>query len=189
MLTRLDLRGTSDLASVLAREVDDDADVLASVRGIIAAVRERGDVALRELTARFDGATVDDLRVPASELTAALAAASPELRSALEYAADRIRAYHGQQAAQPVVELVRDGIDVHEITLAVDRAGLYVPGGRAAYPSTVLMTAIPARVAGVAEVVLCVPPVWSNTPVPDAPMTDAPNGPVPETVSVPADSV
>jgi histidinol dehydrogenase len=158
VLNRLDLRGTSDLASVLAREKAADGDTVVAVRDIIATVRARGDTALRELSARLDGATIDDLRVPAAELEAALAGVTPDLREALKYAAERIRAYHAQQAAETPIHLERDGIDVREITLPVGRAGLYVPGGRAAYPSTVLMTAIPARVAGVEDLALCVPP-------------------------------
>jgi histidinol dehydrogenase len=162
VLSRLDLRGTSDVAGALARSspaVDDAPDdVLDAVRSIIADVRARGDVAVRELTQRFDGCTVDDARVPVGDLEAALAEVSPELRAALKVAAERIRAYHALQIETPAPSLERDGVVLRELAIPVARAGLYVPGGRAAYPSTVLMTAIPARLAGVAELVLCVPP-------------------------------
>jgi len=158
MLARLDLRGfDGDLAAALARPVSDDAGVLDVVRSIIAEVRARGDGALRDFTERFDGCRIDDLRVPADEIAAALAAATPDLRAALDYAHGEITAYHEAQLAPDVV-LDRDGVHLRELILPVDRAGAYVPGGRANYPSTVLMTAVPARIAGVPEVVLCVPP-------------------------------
>jgi len=168
VLSRLDLRGCADLTRTqIARpdrggQNDDDA-ALESVRAILADVRARGDVALRELTARFDGCDLDDLRVAPEILRSALDNTAPDLRAALETAAARIRDYHALQldAAEPM--LVRDGVTVREIAVPVDRAGLYVPGGRAAYPSTVLMTAIPAQLAGVTELVLCVPPDRDGT--------------------------
>jgi histidinol dehydrogenase len=167
VLSRLDLRSTADLTGALARPRDDpDASAdgaLESVRAIIADVRARGDAALRALTERFDGATIDDLRVPADDLHAALAATAPELRAALETAAARIRAYHAAQLTGPELVVERDGVVLRELAIPVDRAGLYVPGGRAAYPSTVLMTAIPAELAGVGERVLCVPPAADGT--------------------------
>lgn len=164
MLSRLDLRdGEADLGRLLERPTSLDDEVVAVVRDVLGAVRDRGDAAVRELTARFDGAHVEDLRVPASELAAALAAAPPTLRVALERTAERVRAYHEAQAVSPPVGLDADGVRARELVVPVGRAGLYVPGGRAAYPSTVLMTAIPARVAGVPEVALCVPPERDGT--------------------------
>jgi histidinol dehydrogenase len=158
MLARLDLRGfDGDLAAALVRPTSDDAGVLDAVRAILADVRTRGDVALREYTERFDGCRVDELRVPEAEIAEALATASPELRGALEYAHGEIAAYHDAQAT-PDVALDRGGVRLRELVLPVERAGAYVPGGRANYPSTVLMTVVPARIAGVPEVVLCVPP-------------------------------
>ena len=156
VLNRLDLRGATDLAALLQPPATDD-DVTAAVRAIIADVRARGDAALRELTERFDGCRVDRFLVPRAELDAALRRAEPAFRAALAYAAAEIRAYHELQL-QPGPHRERTGIELEEITRPVDRAGLYVPGGRASYPSTVLMTAIPAQVAGVPEIVLCVPP-------------------------------
>jgi histidinol dehydrogenase len=157
VLTRIDLRGAP--ASIGSWTAVDAADeTVAAVREIIADVRARGDAALRDLTERFDGVVVDELRVGADELAEAFDTASADLRDALAYAAARIRAYHEAQAATPTVEVQGDGIDLHELVRAVDRAGAYVPGGRAAYPSTLLMTVIPARVAGVREVAVCVPP-------------------------------
>jgi histidinol dehydrogenase len=161
VLSRLDLRGCADLAGALAPDepVDTGDDgALDAVRAIIADVRTRGDAAVRELTERFDGCAIDDSRVPVADLRAALDGIAPDLRAALEEAAARIREYHALQAAVPEPALDRDGVSLHELAVPVARAGLYVPGGRAAYPSTVLMTAIPAQLAEVTDLVLCVPP-------------------------------
>jgi histidinol dehydrogenase len=171
MLERLDLRGVAgdapghDWAVALAPPPPGDEPV-AAVREIVADVRTRGDAALRELTERFDGCAIDEIRVPPAEVRAALEGAAPELRAALKYAAGEIRAYHETQRPVPV-DTTREGIRLREFAVPVERAGLYVPGGRAAYPSTVLMTAIPARVAGVGRLALCVPPDRDgNVPAP-----------------------
>lgn len=136
-----------------------DADVSRDVAAIIADVRMRGDAALRDLTRRFDGHDLDakGWDIPRADRRAALDGLDKPLRAALELAADRIATYH---AAQTPAD--RDGIDDAGVRIgarwrAVDAAGLYVPGGRAAYPSTVLMNAIPARVAGVERVAMVVP--------------------------------
>jgi histidinol dehydrogenase len=160
VLRRLDLRGPlGDLRTRLPRpSAGGDAPVEA-VKAILADVRSRGDEAVREYTERFDGVRLDDPRVPAEQLAAALEAVPADLRAALETAHANITAYN--EATQPVeMRHERDGIVVRDLLRPVDRAGLYVPGGRATYPSTVLMTAVPARVAGVPELVLCVPPDW-----------------------------
>src|SRR5918995_1163572 len=157
MLSRLDLRGAdANLGELIAR-VEGDGSAINAVREIVADVRARGDDALRDLTERFGGCRVDDLRVPTDDLQAALDDARPEFRAALDYAREQITAYHQAQLGDDV-RVERDGVLLRELVVPVDRAGLYVPGGRAAYPSTVLMTAIPARVAGVPELALCVPP-------------------------------
>ena len=158
MLTRTDLRGyQGELSAVLPRPSGPDPEVVAAVHDIVDSVRERGDTAVRELTKRFDDCIVLELRVPDEEVARALERLDPSLRAALEFASDQILAYHeSQREAEAKHE--RHGVHVRELVIPVDRAGLYVPGGRAAYPSTVLMTAIPARIAGVREVVLCVPP-------------------------------
>ena len=135
----------------------DEGEVVAAVRTILADVRERGDVAVRELTKRFDGVDLDELAVPEAEVKRALEALAPELRTALEAAAANIEAFQRAEAT-PDVRWEQGGLVVRTLRRPVDRAGCYVPGGRATYPSTVLMTAVPARVAGVGEVVLCVPP-------------------------------
>jgi histidinol dehydrogenase len=158
LLNRLDLRGRgAEVAGLLPRPQIVGDEPVGAVRDIIAKVRAEGDAALVELTERFDGVRLEDLRVPAAELAAAVDRIAPELRAALEAAAEAIEVFHAAQLRPPhLVE--RPGIAIKAYQRPVDRAGLYVPGGRAAYPSTVLMTAVPARVAGVAEVVVCVPP-------------------------------
>lgn len=157
MLNRLDLRGVADPAGRLPRPAVDGDEPVAAVRSIIAAVRDRGDDALRELTAELDGVRLDQLAVPAEEIAAALESVGPEVRTALELAAERIAEHHRAQLREEVAH-VGDGVRIRSYLRPVDRVGCYVPGGRAAYPSTLLMTAVPAIVAGVPEVVVCVPP-------------------------------
>jgi histidinol dehydrogenase len=130
---------------------------IAAVRTILDEVRRNGDAAVRSYTEQFDGVALDDLRVDPAEMAAALEGAPGELTEALGVAADSIAAFHRAQL-RGEHHYERDGIAVSGRQVPVDRAGLYVPGGRGAYPSTVLMTAVPARVAGVPEIVLCVPP-------------------------------
>ena len=158
MLTRIDLRGVDrDVRSRLPRPHDRETAPIDAVREILAEVRKRGDAAVREYTQRFDGVALEDLRVEPPALAAALRATPPDVREALEVAKANITAFHHTQVRGDGRH-DRDGLVVQELRRAVDRAGLYVPGGRARYPSTVLMTAIPARVAGVEQLVLCVPP-------------------------------
>jgi histidinol dehydrogenase len=176
MLQRLDLRGqtddAADLRTILPRPEAAKEPPVAAVQAILADVRARGDAAVREYTERFDGVRLDDLRVPPAELEAALNAIPPLLREALEQARGNILAFHREQVhADGRYE--RDGIVVRELHKPVERAGLYVPGGRAQYPSTVLMTAIPARVAGVPEVVLTVPPDRETGRVPTSTLAAA----------------
>src|SRR4051794_3124628 len=161
VLHRLDLRGR-DLGDPaerarLPRPAPAGAEPVAAVAEILTAVRERGDDAVRELTKRFDGVALDDLLVPRSELHAALDGLDPAVRSALQAAAEGIEDFHRDQVVADRTYR-RGGVVVEGLHRPVDRAGCYVPGGRARYPSTVLMTAVPARVAGVPEIVLCVPP-------------------------------
>ncbi len=157
MLDRVDLRGVfGDLRPALVRP-DSNDDVSGAVAAILADVRSGGDDAVRELTARFDGVVVEDLRIARAHAAEALAEISPVLRAALELARDQIVAWHEAQRDKEARREMH-GVQVHEVIGPVDRAGCYVPGGRARYPSSVLMTAVPARVAGVPEVVLCVPP-------------------------------
>ena len=128
-----------------------------AVRAIIASVRQRGDAALRELTERFDGTAPASLTVEADEIAQAAARIRKEVRDALAAAVANVEAYHRHQLLEDVTH-ERGGVTVREIHRPVRRAGCYVPGGRAAYPSTLIMTAVPAQVAGVAEIAVCVPP-------------------------------
>jgi len=158
MLRRLDVRGsTGDLRGALPRPERPGTGPLEAVQAIVADVRQRGDDAVRELTERFDGVAVDALRVPPEDTLGALGRLDPTVRSALLAAAEGIEDFHRHQVVADAT-YERDGIVVDTRHVAVDRAGCYVPGGRALYPSTVLMTAVPARVAGVAQIALCVPP-------------------------------
>ena len=158
MLRRIDLRGfTGDLSEVLPRPETPTGGPVDVVRDILAAVAERGDAAVREYTSRFDGVELDSLVVADAELAAAIERIEPDVRAALELAADRIAAYH--EAQMPTdVRVEQPGVSIRGSHRAVERAACYVPGGRAVYPSTVLMTAVPARVAGVEQIVVCVPP-------------------------------
>lgn len=177
MLERLDLRGfQGDLRSRLAPSdgtdpTSADSD-LRTVRAILDEVARGGDDALRELTERFDGCRPVDLRIPSSERGRALSDASAEFRAALEFSRDRIVAHHENQRTAPDPVEEEGGITIRDVVRPLDSAGCYVPGGRATYPSTVLMTALPARVAGVGTVVLCVPPD-SDGRVPDATLAAA----------------
>lgn len=158
MLARTDVRGTTgDLRGLLARPESDGVDVVDVVAGIVAQVRARGGAAVAELTARLDGVEMPDPRVARAEIEAALERISPGLRAAFELARDQIVAWHEAQTEREAHH-ERLGIRVDERVVPVDRAGCYVPGGRAPLASSVLMTVLPARVAGVEEVVLCSPP-------------------------------
>lgn len=146
----------ADPAAVIPRPPAPDQPEEA-VRFIINKVVEEGDPALFELTERFDGVKLDTLRVPQSEIDAAFDAVPAHLLSAMAEAARRIRGFAGHQSLQPWEAEVGGGT-IGEAVYPVARAGCYVPGGKYAYPSTVLMTAIPASVAGVPEIALCLPP-------------------------------
>ncbi len=162
-IRRLDSRDPGfdrDLDKLLASEPDAAADVLARVDEILGAVRTRGDAALLELTARFDEVSanrVADLEMPLARLARAHATIDADARDALEQAAARIRAYAERQKLESWRYTEADGTVLGQQVSAVDRVGLYVPGGKAAYPSSVLMNAIPAVVAGVPELIMVVP--------------------------------
>ncbi len=152
--------------ALLAWEDAVAAEVEATVRTILEDVRARGDAALLELTARFDGlrlAGAAELELPPAALDEALAGIAPELREALEAAASRIRAYAERQRLESWRYTEPDGTVLGQQVTPLDRVGLYVPGGRAAYPSSVLMNAIPAKVAGVGELVMVVPTPGGET--------------------------
>ncbi|HTP97309.1 MAG TPA: histidinol dehydrogenase [Burkholderiales bacterium] len=148
------------LGELLAFESAQDPAIDAAVAAIIADVRVRGDEALLEYTQRFDGIAIESparLELPRAELQAALARLPAARRDALEQAAARIRTYHERQRLQSWSFVEADGTELGQQVIALDRVGIYVPGGKAAYPSTVLMNAIPAGIAGVGEVIMVVP--------------------------------
>jgi histidinol dehydrogenase len=154
----------ADFEQVFARIVrnnrDNDADVGRDVATILNEVRARGDDALVEYTMRFDGHRLTDdgdWRISAEQCRAAYDALDPTLRDALQLAADRIRAYHEQQLPQDSDRTDSIGMRLGSRWLPVDAAGLYVPGGRASYPSSLLMNAIPAKVAGVKRLAVATP--------------------------------
>lgn len=166
MLDVLDLRGDrSDPRERLPRVNVDMAEVTRGVEETISAVREDGDVALRRLSARFDHVEIEDLEVPRSLLDESLASMDRDLREALGSAAERVRWFHERARPADWMEEVA-GARLGQRFRPLRRVGVYVPGGLGAYPSTVLMTAVPARVAGVDEIVLCTPPTggdgWPN---------------------------
>jgi histidinol dehydrogenase len=148
------------LASILARRDADGAGVDASVSQIIADVRKRGDQALIDLTAKFDHVklTADTIRVTHSERQSALNRIAGDDRHALELAAERIADFHKRTMDESFIYRDKSGMRLGQMVQPMRRVGIYVPGGLGAYPSTVLMNAIPAKVAGVAEVVMVSPP-------------------------------
>ncbi|MFT5223378.1 MAG: histidinol dehydrogenase [Glaciecola sp.] len=162
----LDLRGdASDVRSRLPRPDVDLEAARAGVDDTIASVRRDGDGALRRLTMQFDGVDLDELRVPQEILQESLDGLTPELRSALERAISQVHWFH--ERARPLDwEDARDGQRMGVWHRPIQRAGVYVPGGKAVYPSTVVMTVVPAQVAGVEQIVLCTPPSgddgWPN---------------------------
>lgn len=162
-MLRLDSRDRG-FAKAFARLVEDrresDEGIARDVSAILADVRTRGDAALAELTERFDRHPLNteaDWRIDPAACRAAFDALDPDLRAALELAATRIRAYHAAQLPENRDYTDATGTRLGAVWRAVDGAGLYVPGGRAAYPSSLLMNAIPARVAGVERLVIATP--------------------------------
>ncbi len=151
---------------LLDRTTSTDPTVREAAAAILADVRARGDRALRDLARRFDGVTLETLEVPKTAWTAALDGLDPALRRAMERAATNIATVH--RAFRPVVAEVspEPGITIGRRPDPLARVGVYAPGGRAAYPSSVLMGAVPARVAGVREVVLASPPGPDGRPTP-----------------------
>jgi len=161
VLTLTDLRGYSgSLAGRLPRATLDRDAARASVREVVGAVRDGGDAAVREATVRFGGSPSEPRRVTPADIATGRERCDPALVAALKAAGERIRAYHEYQLSEERAAWWRIGgesVRVGEETRPLRRIGCYAPGGRAAYPSTVLMTTIPAMVAGVDELCVCVP--------------------------------
>ena len=168
VLNRIDLRvtaqegrpapGTAQLQRMLPRAGMDVATATERVRPVVEAVRDHGARAVIEATVRFDGLTLESLRVPAEELAASVRALDPAVRAALEVAIDRARTVHSAQRRVDATTRVVPGGTVTQRWRPVGRVGLYVPGGLAVYPSSVVMNVVPAQVAGVASIAVTSPP-------------------------------
>ena len=169
MMSTIDLRGrvlsTRELRQALPRAEFDVEAALETVRPICEAVRHRGAVALYELGERFDGVRPHSLRVPSEVLSAALEALDPAVRAALEESIRRARVVHADQRRTDTTTEVVPGGQVTERWVPVDRVGLYVPGGLAVYPSSVVMNVVPAQAAGVGSLAVASPPQRENSGV------------------------
>lgn len=147
----------------LQREADyGTTEQIEAVRAILARVREEGDKALFAYSEQWDGVKLDDLRVAAEEIDAAYENVDPDFVDALREAAANIRSFHEKQKRTSWIDLQPNGSMLGQVIRPLKRVGLYVPGGKAAYPSSVLMNAIPAQVAGVPEIVMVTPPATAG---------------------------
>jgi histidinol dehydrogenase len=167
MLSTIDLRGRAlgvrELRHLLPRAEFDVAAAVETVRPICEDVRHRGAAALYDLGERFDGVRPTRLRVPESVLASALATLDPQVRAALDEAIRRVRIVHEDQRRATTTTTVVPGGEVSERWIPVDRVGLYVPGGRAVYPSSVVMNVVPAQIAGVGSLAVASPPQRDNS--------------------------
>jgi histidinol dehydrogenase len=158
---KLDARGNNDPAAIAGalRRVDGflSASVRGVARGIVEGVREGGDEALLDYTERFDGVRPENVRVPVEEIERARGSLSPELRESFAFAIENVRSFHRREMERSWKQS-RGGATVGQRVRPIRRAGLYVPGGHGAYPSTLVMSAVPAQVAGVGEIRVCTPP-------------------------------
>ncbi len=145
--------------SILERPaIAEGANITAAVSEVIAKVRAEGDAALLELTAKFDRVTPESIRVTQDEIDAASERLSNEMKQALEQAYTNIAKFHKAQKPQPIKVETMPGVVCEQVTRAINKVGLYIPGGSAPLPSTVLMLGVPAQIAGCRKVVLCSPP-------------------------------
>ena len=145
--------------SVLERPaISEGANITAAVSEVIAKVRSEGDAALTELTEKFDRVTPKSIRVSADEIEEASARLTAEMKQALEQAYSNIAKFHEAQKPQPIKVETQPGVVCEQVTRAINTVGLYIPGGSAPLPSTVLMLGVPAQIAGCRKVVLCSPP-------------------------------
>lgn len=155
------------LAKLGERSRNTNRDVTETVSEIINNVMMNGDKAVREYTIKFDGKAPDAFEVPKEELTALTANCDPEFIATLKKAADNIRNFHERQKQQSWLTTKDNGVIMGQRIRGLKRVGLYVPGGTAAYPSSVLMNAIPAKIAGVSELIMVTPPGKDGKPNPD----------------------
>ncbi|MEZ8781107.1 histidinol dehydrogenase [Vibrio splendidus] len=145
--------------SVLERPaITEGANITATVSDVIAKVRNEGDAALKELTEKFDRVTPESIRVSSTEIEEACARLTPEMKQALEQAYSNIAKFHEAQKPQPIKVETQPGVVCEQVTRSINTVGLYIPGGSAPLPSTVLMLGVPAQIAGCRKVVLCSPP-------------------------------
>ncbi|NLW77929.1 MAG: histidinol dehydrogenase [Ruminococcaceae bacterium] len=149
---------TVDIDAMLRKREDAQPDVSAAVGEILQAVKTRGDAALLDYTERFDGVRPAALRVTAQEIDTAMAQVGEAYLAILREAAENIVNFHSRQVRQGFVMAERPGIVMGQRVLPLERVGVYVPGGTAAYPSTVLMDVIPAKIAGVSQIIMVTPP-------------------------------
>lgn len=154
-------------ASLMPDRREEDARVTDAVAAILADVRQNGDEALYRFSEKFDGARPATIEVPRAEIDAAAQTVGPEFMETLKAAAENIRAFHKRQIREGYVVTDKPGVILGQRVIPLSRAGVYIPGGTAAYPSTVLMDAIPAVLAGVNEVVMCTPPSRGGTVAPE----------------------
>jgi len=161
-----DLSGR-DRALLFDRRPFGEPELAGKVRGLLSEVRTRGDASLLEMAAQFDGIALRTLEVPRERWDVALAALDPSVRAALERAARNIEAFHRAQIPDDVELEVSPGVRLGRRWVPIATAGIYAPGGRAAYPSSVLMGVVPARTAGVGTVVVCSPPGARGEPPPE----------------------
>lgn len=145
-------------AEILARKMSESVDVSATVAEILAKVQTGGDQAVKELTKEIDGVELADLRVAAADIEASVHEISGELLAVLKKAKENIMAYHEKQIRQGFVSTSEQGVVMGQRVLPLETVGVYVPGGTAAYPSTVLMDVLPAKIAGVKRIVMITPP-------------------------------
>lgn len=146
------------IREITKRSQSENSDIRKSVEDIISAVQERGDDALRDLTEKFDGVRLDTFRVTTEEIEEATKKVGPHFMEILEEARDNIKAYHERQLQDSWMDTFRDGVRLGAKITPIQRVGVYVPGGTAAYPSTVLMDTVPAHVAGVPSIAVFTPP-------------------------------
>ncbi|KQP71074.1 histidinol dehydrogenase [Microbacterium sp. Leaf288] len=162
MLRTIDLRGRAltpaELLATVPRAEAARSEALATAAHIVDDVAARGEIALREQASNFDGVAEHDIRVPAAHLDEALETLDPAVRAALEQAIERVREASAAQVPAPTVTELGPGARVTQRWQPVRRVGLYVPGGKAVYPSSVVMNVVPAQVAGVSEIALASPP-------------------------------
>ncbi|MBQ8264660.1 MAG: histidinol dehydrogenase [Oscillospiraceae bacterium] len=157
MIKILDFNEIS-IDDILCRDIQAEEDVSAAVDAVIADVRTRGDAALLDYTRRFDGADIDSLEVTKEEMDAAMERAGEDFLEVLRSAADNIREFHSRQVHNNFVITKDNGVVLGQRYTPIEKVGICVPGNTAAYPSSVLMDAIPAHIAGVSEIVMVTPP-------------------------------